>query len=75
MTHRDDLLAWVQTALYEAELALHNGAAAPRRALRSRREPVSVLGSWRKANGQKNWTSSSLDLEQRAQTAHLMGSS
>lgn len=47
MTDRDDFLTWVKTALYEAELALHNGDAAPRRALWSRNEPVSVLGAWR----------------------------
>ncbi|MGA5900345.1 nuclear transport factor 2 family protein [Streptomyces venetus] len=51
MTDRDDFLAWVRTALYEAELALHNGDAAPRRALWSRHEPVSVLGAWRSAHG------------------------
>ncbi|MET9762708.1 nuclear transport factor 2 family protein [Streptomyces sp. NPDC006372] len=51
MTDRDDFLAWVRTALYEAELALHNGNAAPRRALWSRNEPVSVLGAWRTAYG------------------------
>jgi len=49
---RDDFLSWVQTSLYEAELALHNGDAAPRRALWSRNEPVSVLGAWRNAEGQ-----------------------
>src|SRR4029434_3534312 len=32
--------------------ALHNGDAAPRRALWSRTEPVSVLGAWRNAHGQ-----------------------
>ena len=52
MTDRDDFLAWVKTELYEAELALHNGDAAPRRALWSRNEPVSVLGAWRNATGQ-----------------------
>lgn len=52
MTDRDDSLAWVSTTLYEAELALHNGDAAPRRALWSRNEPVSVLGAWRSALGQ-----------------------
>src|SRR5436190_19245707 len=52
MTDRDDFLAWVKTTLYEAELALHNGDAAPRRALWSRNEPVSVLGAWRSAHGQ-----------------------
>src|SRR4030095_4278985 len=52
MTDRDEFLAWVKTTLYEAELALHNGDAAPRRALWSRNEPVSVLGAWRNAHGQ-----------------------
>lgn len=52
MTDRDDFLTWVKTALYEAELALHNGDAAPRRALWSRNEPVSVLGAWRNTHGQ-----------------------
>jgi ketosteroid isomerase-like protein len=51
MTDRDDFLAWVKTALYDAELALHNGDAGPRQALWSRREPVSVLGAWRNAFG------------------------
>ncbi|ANT50016.1 nuclear transport factor 2 family protein [Mesorhizobium amorphae] len=53
MTDREDFLAWVKTALYEAELALHNGDPAPRRALWSRNEPVSVLGAWRNAHGQR----------------------
>jgi len=52
MADRDEFLAWVRRALYEAELALHNGDAAPRRALWSRNEPVSVLGAWRNAHGQ-----------------------
>ena len=53
MTDRDEFVAWVSTALYEAELALHNGDAAPRRALWSRNEPVSVLGAVRNAYGQQ----------------------
>jgi hypothetical protein len=53
MTDRDDFLRWVKTALYEAELALHNGNAEPRRALWSRNEPVSVLGAMRNALGQR----------------------
>jgi ketosteroid isomerase-like protein len=53
MTDRDDFLAWVKTALYQAELALHNGDAAPRRALWSRNEPVSILGAFRDAYGQQ----------------------
>jgi ketosteroid isomerase-like protein len=52
MTDRDEFLAWVRTALHDAELALHHGDAAPRRALWSRNEPVSVLGAWRNAHGQ-----------------------
>src|ERR1700722_10692629 len=52
MTDRDDFLTWVKTALYEAELALHNGDVGPRRALWSRNEPVSILGAVRNACGQ-----------------------
>jgi len=53
MADRDDFLAWVRTSLHEAEVALHNGDAAPRRAIWSRDEPVSVLGAWRNAVGQQ----------------------
>jgi ketosteroid isomerase-like protein len=52
MTDRDDFLAWVKSTLHEAEFALHNGDAAPRRALWSRNEPVSILGAARNAYGQ-----------------------
>ena len=52
MKDREDFLAWVKTTLHDAELALHNGDPAPRRALWSRRGPVSVLGAWRNAHGQ-----------------------
>jgi ketosteroid isomerase-like protein len=52
MSDRDDFLTWVKTALYEAEVALHNGDARSRRAIWSRKEPVSVLGAWRDAHGQ-----------------------
>jgi ketosteroid isomerase-like protein len=51
MTVRDDFLAWINGALHEAELALHNGDPGPRRALWSSNEPVSVLGAWRNATG------------------------
>lgn len=53
MADRDDFLAWVRTSLYEAELAIHNGDAGPRRAVWSRSAPVSVLGAWRNAFGQQ----------------------
>ncbi|MEU2632104.1 nuclear transport factor 2 family protein, partial [Kitasatospora sp. NPDC007106] len=43
----------VRTALYEAEVALHDGDAAPRRALWSRAEPVSILGAWHNAVGRE----------------------
>jgi ketosteroid isomerase-like protein len=52
MTDRDEFIDWVKTKLYDAEVALHNGDAAPRRALWSLNEPVSVLGAWRNAYGQ-----------------------
>jgi ketosteroid isomerase-like protein len=53
MAGRADFLTWVNTALYDAERALHDGDAGPRRALWSRNEPVSVLGAWRNAIGQQ----------------------
>jgi len=53
MTDDGAFIAWVRTTLYDAEVALHNGDAAPRRALWSRNEPVSVLGAWRNAHGQQ----------------------
>jgi ketosteroid isomerase-like protein len=56
VTDRDDFLTWISSSLYEAELALHNGDGAPRRALWSRNEPVSVLGAWRNAYGQEQVT-------------------
>ena len=52
MTDRDDFLAWVKSTLYEAEVALHNGNADPRRAIWSRSESVSILGALRNAIGQ-----------------------
>ncbi len=59
MTDREEFLTWVRTALYEAEFALHDGDAAPRRAIWSRTEPVSVLGAWRNATANGRSTSSS----------------
>ncbi len=53
MTDREEFLTWFQTTLHGAELALHNGDPAPRRALWSRQEPVSVLGAWQNAFGQQ----------------------
>jgi ketosteroid isomerase-like protein len=53
MSDRDDFRAWFEGDLHDAELALHHGDAGPRRALWSRKEPVSVLGAWRNAVGQE----------------------
>jgi len=53
MSVRDDFLTWVTSELHDAERALHDGDAAPRRRLWSRQEPVSVLGAWRNAFGQQ----------------------
>jgi ketosteroid isomerase-like protein len=53
MTDRDAFLAWVKSALYDAEVAVHNGDAAPRRAIWSRNEPVTILGALRNAYGRQ----------------------
>jgi ketosteroid isomerase-like protein len=52
MADRDAFLDWVTNELTPAERQLHDGNAAGRRALWSRREPVSVFGAWRNAIGQ-----------------------
>ena len=51
MSERDDFLAWVSSRLRDAEIAVHNGDATPRRAIWSRQEPVTVLGAWKSAVG------------------------
>jgi ketosteroid isomerase-like protein len=53
VSDRDDFVAWTQSRLRGAETALHNGDPAPRLAIWSTREPVSVLGAWRSAVGQE----------------------
>jgi ketosteroid isomerase-like protein len=53
VSDRDDFLAWATTRLKDAEIALHNGDAGPRRAIWSRNEPVTVLGAWKSAAGQQ----------------------
>lgn len=53
MSERDEFIAWVQSALREAEIAVHNGDAGPRRALWSRNEPVSILGAAKNVTGQQ----------------------
>jgi ketosteroid isomerase-like protein len=51
MSERDDFLAWVHGQLKDAEKALHNGDATPRRLIWSRSEPVTVFGAWKTAVG------------------------
>ncbi|MFC7725432.1 nuclear transport factor 2 family protein [Nocardioides sp. GCM10028917] len=53
MTERDEFVAWVQSVLRDAEVAVHNGDSGPRRAIWSRNEPVTVLGAWKNAIGQQ----------------------
>jgi ketosteroid isomerase-like protein len=53
MTEREEFIAWVQSVLRDAEIAVHNGDAGPRRAIWSRKDPVTVLGAWKNANGQQ----------------------
>ena len=51
MSDRDDFVQWINTTLHDAEVALHNGDADPRRAIWSQVEPVSILGAFRNAYG------------------------
>jgi ketosteroid isomerase-like protein len=53
VSDRKEFLAWVESRLRDAEIALHNGDASPRRAIWSRSDPVSVLGAWQSATGQQ----------------------
>lgn len=53
MTEREEFIAWVQSALKDAEIAVHNGDAGPRRTIWSRNDPVTVLGAWKNASGQQ----------------------
>ncbi|KAA9159805.1 nuclear transport factor 2 family protein [Amycolatopsis acidicola] len=53
MSEREDFLTWVHSRLREAEIAIHNGDAGPRRAIWSAREPVTVLGAWKNVVGQE----------------------
>lgn len=53
MSERQVFITWVQSVLRDAEIAVHNGDAGPRRAIWSRSDPVSVLGAWKNASGQQ----------------------
>jgi len=52
MSDRDDFVQWVETRLIPAERALHDGDAAPRFAIWTESEPVTVLGAWKNASNQ-----------------------
>jgi ketosteroid isomerase-like protein len=65
MTDRDQFLAWVKSTLREAEVALHNGDAGPRRELWSHHEPATILGAGRNAYGQREIDESFAWLESR----------
>lgn len=51
MSELDDFLTWVTTEEYAAELALHHGDVAPRLAIWSHEEPVTLLGALYSASG------------------------
>lgn len=53
MTERDEFVTWVESVLRDAEIAMHNGDAGPRRAIWSQNDPVTVLGAWKNASGQQ----------------------
>ena len=52
MSDKAEFLEWVRSRLTDAEEALHNGDAAPRLAIWSKNDPVTVLGAWKSATGQ-----------------------
>jgi ketosteroid isomerase-like protein len=53
VSERDEFLAWIDSEWRAAEVALHNGDPAPRAAIWSKREPVTVFGAWQNAVGQQ----------------------
>jgi ketosteroid isomerase-like protein len=53
VTEREEFITWVLSVLRDAEIAVHNGDAGPRRAIWSRNDPVTVLGAWKNASGQQ----------------------
>ena len=65
MTEREEFVTWVHSVLRDAEIAIHNGDAGPRRAIWSQNDPVTVLGAWKNASGQQ-------ELDERF--THLTGS-
>jgi ketosteroid isomerase-like protein len=64
MSDRDDFLEWVRTRLYDAEVALHNGDIAPRLAIWSTKEPVTVLGASKSSTNYQETNDVFIALEQ-----------
>jgi ketosteroid isomerase-like protein len=62
---RDQFLEWVRSRLRDAEVALHDGNAAPRLAIWSTNDPVTVLGAMKSATGQEEVRALFRDLETR----------
>lgn len=65
MTDHEEFLAWFESELRDAEVAVHNGDPAPRRAVWSRNDPVSVLGAVTNAHGQRELEALFADLGER----------
>jgi ketosteroid isomerase-like protein len=63
MNELDEFLEWVDTRLYDAEVALHNGDAGPRKEIWSTTDPVTVLGAWMSAVGPQEVGALFSDLE------------
>jgi ketosteroid isomerase-like protein len=53
MSDKEEFLGWARSRLRDAEEALHNGDAAPRLAIWSENDPVTVLGAVKSATGQE----------------------
>jgi ketosteroid isomerase-like protein len=70
MSDRDDFLAWVDSRVRDAEIALHDGDVAPRREIWSHEEPVTVLGAWKSATGRAELEELFSTLEQSFSRCH-----
>jgi hypothetical protein len=75
MSAREDFLIWVHTVLKDAEVAVHNGDASPRRAIWSPNDPVTVLGAWKNASGQTELDELFAHLAEASRTAPPTSSS
>jgi hypothetical protein len=74
MSGRDDFLEWVRTRLYEAEVARHNGDIAPRLAIWSTTEPVTVHGALKSTTSYPETKEASHGWSRRSPTARRIRS-